>query len=344
MNRILILLSLILLIGASACKKNEFNIEIELTNSISTDCRVVYYASDPRQGFQVETGIIVTDGKGTLLGVTRFPTLVYIFSPASRFPLVLYAERGDRLLLKGDSGNLIEWCAEGNSLSEELSQWRIEARNQLLSGSPELVNSAVENFVRKNPDSDTSLILMLCYFTRADHEKEYASLWNSLSSDLRSSPLVELVGRADQLDGAKVVMPKFSMLPVRVKGGSADTLRLNPGARGALIVFWSQASNDRRSLIDSLKALSRRYPDSTRRVIADICVDPDSTSWIYGTNYDSLRHTLRGWMPLSISDKGAMELGVDRIPMVIVADSSGNILYSGSPAPEAFSKFRTLMK
>ena len=49
-------------------------------------------------------------------------------------------------------------------------------------------------------------------------------------------------------------------------------------------------------------------------------------------------------MPLGVSDIQAREMGVGRLPYVIIADAKGAVVYRGDNMEEAAAKFRNILK
>ena len=72
--------------------------------------------------------------------------------------------------------------------------------------------------------------------------------------------------------------------------------------------------------MDSIRKLAAEYPDSTTRVIADICLETDSIAWKSPLRSDSIKAVIRGWVPAGLAD--------------------GNQRYRGSDPAEALSSFR----
>lgn len=329
-------------IMCAACTRNEFNMDLDLSGVGTSDFQVVYYASDSRQGFYVETNMVVREGKGTLRGITRFPTLVYITSRYINEPLVVYAERGDRIGLKGNSPDQLGWEVSGNKINDEWSAWRIANAGALRSGRPDSINAAVARFVREQPESKVSLLLMLTTFVRRADPQLYRELWKGLDSKLRNSDLVQLAGRPDQL-GAVVSQPARIESMVLRGRGRLDTV-ITSRVPATVLCFWLNDHSKRRTaLIDSIKALATEFPDSASRSIVDICMNADSTSWIQPLRSDSLKGVTRAWMPLGTTDPAALAIGIGYLPYIVVVDSIGDIIYQGDSLSLALGAFRHLM-
>ena len=327
----------------AACTRNEFNMDLELSGVGTADFQVVYYASDARQGFYVETNMVAREGKGTLRGITRFPTLVYITSRHIHKPLVVYAERGNHISLKGNSPDQSGWEVSGNKINDEWSVWRMANAGALRSGRPDSINAAVASFVREKPDSKVSLLLMLTTFVRQADPKLYRELWKSLDIDLRHSDLVAMAGRPDQTGAYLSQEARIESMVLRGRG-HLDTV-ITAKVPATILFFWlNDRSKQRAQMFDSIRSLAAEFPDSASRAIVDICMNVDSTSWIQPLRTDSLKGVTRSWMPLGTADPAALTIGIGRIPYVVVADRSGEIVYQGDSLVSAMGAFRRLMK
>ncbi len=331
-----------LVIMCAACTRNEFNINLDLSGVGTADFQVVYYASDSRQGFYVETNMVAREGKGTLRGVTRYPTLVYITSRHIHDPLVVYAERGNKIELKGDSPDQLAWTVSGNKINDEWSAWRMSNAEALRSGRPDSINAAVARFVREQPESKVSLLLMLTTFVRRADPQLYRELWKGLDNKLRHSELVQLAGRPDQPGPNLSQLSRIESMVLRGRG-HLDTV-ITSRVPATILYFWlNDYSKQRQEFIDSLKVLATEFPDSTSRSIVDICMNADSTSWIQPLRNDSLKGVTRTWMPLGTADPAALTIGVGHIPYLVVVDRSGDIIYQGDSLSLALGAFRHLM-
>lgn len=324
------------------CTKNEFTIDLSLEGASTSDYQVDYYASDKKQGFYVHTNMIVTQGAGSLRGSTRYPTLVYVTGRRQLLPLVLYAERGDKIRLTGSGGDPLAWEAGGNRLNEEWSAWRQANLGVLTGGVADSINAAVARQIDADASSELSLMLLLTTFDRAADEAMYDSLWYKLPLGLRDGGLARLAARADQT-GAGVRRPaRLSSLVLRGWGG-LDTLRTGD-VEATLLCFRAGSRSMGTALYnDTLASLARRYPKKKTRHIADISADPDSVSWLAPLRSDTLKGVKRAWMPLGGADATAMALGVRALPCYLVYGRDGVLRYRGGDLAEAVAAFDALL-
>lgn len=329
-------------LALSSCVKNKFTIDFSLPESVNTNYTVSYYASDPRGGITVETVAPIVKGKGVLKGIARNPSLVYIRNNAGA-GIALYVERGDNVKISGQNPNPASWSVEGNTLNEQWSAWRNQNQAVLEKKDPVEINAAVARYVMENPASPVSTLLLLTSFSRISDEALFRSLWLRLEGDATLRKWTALSGRADQPDQFVATPAKLKSMAVRSFANGVDTIRTD-ASKATIIFFWHSGLDSRNEAIDSLKALTREFPDSSKRVIADICLEADSLSWKSPLRRDSLTKAVRGWLPAGLADSKVMALEVKRTPFFIVFSPDGNQRYRGDDLGKASAEFRRLMK
>lgn len=337
MNRPLHILLLIALLTLTGCRKNEFDIEFSLGADVTRPYRVIYYASDARKGWFVETAVDVRDGKGKLKGITRNPTLLFFLGENGTPAAFLYAERGDNFKITGKTGNPAEWKIEGNGISERLSEWTQANKDKLRHNGT--TDKAVAAYVREHPDDPVSALLLLVRYDRRANEKEFMKLFSSLKGKAAKPEWSALVSRADFLEGnpQNARAPKSLLLHT---ADGIDTVLLT--GRPVMLVFKHNDYNSNREVLDILRQTARDWPDSSQRIIADIDFDTDSMARYRGVRYDSITGAIRAWLPLGFSDPIVRSLRVPSIPYARVSDAKGNIIYSGEDLQQAARKFSAL--
>lgn len=354
MKRNLWLLASIVLILVSGCRGKEFTIEFDLSPDIEESYRLVYYASDKSGGRWIESSAPIHQGKYAIECQTINPTVIYIFRSNGYEPeTFIYAERGDKVKITGDSPRPYEWKISGNKLNDRLNEWQLANVNSLSSGQSEKINKAVASFIEKNPGSEIDPLLLLLRYDRSSDPEGFVRLWNLMNPKLRKEPTPELVASPDLFsasplnsadDGRVSIQPgkeKFPSLKIRSFGKGKDTLKISaPGRKASVIFFWHLGDPERPAVIDSLRRLAKRNrTDSTKLLIADICLDPDSIRWRNAIPFDSL-NTKRGWWPAGTADPEAIRLGISDYRTLIVFGPKGNVLYKGRDVSEAFKKIK----
>lgn len=341
-----ILVGFIIILCAGGCIKNEFSIHFEFPKEFIGNYIVTYYAWDSHKGAWLEHTASVQEGKAEVPCVTRRPTLVYLRDASSpNSSIILYAERGDNLVIAGSSSDMNTWTVTGNNLSEEWSKWRNSTAGK---DAPK----AIENFVKKNPDKELSTIIMLTEWDRNADPDGFVRIWNLIDKDARQQEIIEMCGAPDfpgieftvTADGnlTRAKDPKTSNLVIRTKSTGLDTLKLAK-AKAAILYFYEDNNSAHHVAIDTIKALSKEYKDSTRRIIADISIQTDSMTWVATLRRDTLQGVVHGWMPHGIADPKIVRLGIGRIPWAVVTGKNAQSLYSGNDMNKAAAAFRKVM-
>lgn len=326
-----------------SCVRNQFTVEFNLPQSVNQTYRTLYYASDSKKGWVLE-GIMQTDnGKGTMQMATRNPTIVYIFSNAKYPVTFFYAERGDKIVVTGEGANPATWNFDGNKINEELSEWRKSNKSILINRQPGnakstlAVNEAVRKYVDAHPDNPVSTILLLEYFDRRADEDGFVHCLSKLKGDAADGKWREIVSRNDMLmDPGSNDFPKEIIL--NTVGTGCDTVRF--GRVPVLLNFSRSMVQNYRENTRELRRIARESGDSSSRIIANILLEPDSMQRWQNARYDSLRNVVEGWAPLGLSDTQISQLGVRRLPFMIVVDRQGKVVYRGDDLGKASEEFK----
>lgn len=325
------------------CAKRDFRIEFSLPEDVSANYTITYYASGRNGGFTVENVAVVTSGKGTIVCPAARPTIVFL-SASGGLELPIYAERGQTIHISGPDRNPWSWTIGGNDLNTALSEWISANEPVLIGGNRTTLNDSIAAFVYRNPDSPISPLLLLTMFSRRNDESTFRRLWNNVAQNPQTAKISALVGRADIPGGNAPTPGKLITAAFRSLHNGVDTIR-PANAKATLLFFWEDNRSDKRNAaIDSIRALSKEFPDSASRIIADIAFDADSISWKSPLAKDSLSKVARFWVPAGIADSRIIALRVERTPFFIVFSPDGNQKYRGSDPAEALSAFRQLMK
>ena len=334
---------IIISLSLTGCKKNEFTISFALADDINVNISASYHAADKQGGIQVEAVAPVNHGKGILKGVTKNPTLIYLHAGTSKTATAVYAERGDEIKVTGDNKRMETWKFGGNKLNEEWSEWRNANADTIATGNPHGINLAVAKYVYNNPSNPLSTLLLLTSFSRTDDEGLFRTLWYKLEGEARDPKWTDLVSRADQPTFDLTPPAKMQSVIMRSANNGVDTLRTD-SVKASFFFFWNSGLTRRQEYIDSIKALVKEYPDSAKRIIADVCMEADSTAWRSPLRKDSLKKVNRLWAPAGMADSRLMILEVRQSPFFIVFSRDGNQRYRGSDISAALKEFRSQMK
>lgn len=341
-------LLLFLTVILSSCSKNEFDIKFELNPSADGTYRAIYYASDPKKGWIVENVVNIQQGKAHLTGMVYNPCIVYLCRTSNAAQgLYLYVERGDDFTISGDGSDPAAWHVDGNKLTRQLDEWRAENRDVIVkarSGREADIAPlcrAVDSFVSSHPDDPAAAIILMAYYDRGYDPGRFSALMKSLRDDAADRKWIDLMARNDMPadEPAIPAIPKSLVFATVATG--CDTI--TPGHLPTLLYFGKASLQPYRDDIAKLRQLSRSSGDSASRIIANVSFEPDSMTRWHSVNVDSLQASVQAWVPLGLSDSQIKQLGVRRIPYLIVIDRKAKAIYSGTDTDRAIETFRSLL-
>lgn len=341
-------LLLFLTVILSSCSKNEFDIKFELTPSADGTYRAIYYASDPKKGWIVENVVNIQQGKAHLTGMVYNPCIVYLCRTSNAAQgLYLYVERGDDFTISGDGSDPAAWHVDGNKLTRQLDEWRAENRDVIVkarSGREADIAPlcrAVDSFVSSHPDDPAAAIILMAYYDRGYDPGRFTALMKSLRDDAADRKWIDMMARNDMPadEPAIPAIPKSLVFATVATG--CDTI--TPGHLPTLLYFGKASLQPYRDDIAKLRQLSRSSGDSASRIIANVSFEPDSMTRWHSVNVDSLQASVQAWVPLGLSDSQIKQLGVRRIPYLIVIDRKAKAVYSGTDTDRAIETFRSLL-
>lgn len=341
-------LLLFLTVILSSCSKNEFDIKFELNPSADGTYRAIYYASDPKKGWIVENVVNIQQGKAHLTGMVYNPCIVYLCRTSNAAQgLYLYVERGDDFTISGDGSDPAAWHVDGNKLTRQLDEWRAENRDVIVkarSGREADIAPlcrAVDSFVSSHPDDPAAAIILMAYYDRGYDPGRFSALMKSLRDDAADRKWIDMMARNDMPadEPAIPAIPKSLVFATVATG--CDTI--TPGHLPTLLYFGKASLQPYRDDIAKLRQLSRSSGDSASRIIANVSFEPDSMTRWHSVNVDSLQASVQAWVPLGLSDSQIKQLGVRRIPYLIVIDRKAKAVYSGTDTDRAIETFRSLL-
>ena len=334
----------------SSCVSDDFSIKMQFPADYVGNYLVAYYSWHSGSGAWMEQTASVQGGVAEVQCASHNPTLVYVSDASSPSKyIVVYAERGDKITITGENSDMRTWKVTGNKIAAEMAAWESEGAS---GETPGQRNARVAAFVKKNPSSKLSAILLLTAFDRRGNPDEFVKLWNTVHKDVRTNELIEMCGcpdlpgillSPDAEGNLKAAAEKrLAAIIVRSEGNGIDTLDL--AKKPSLLYFYRDNDDARNQTGDSLKALVKAYPDSAKRIICDVSADIDSMTWMSAIRYDTLTKVVRGWAPQGLADENLVKAGVSCLPWYRVASSSGKVEYSGADLDSALMAFRRRMK
>ena len=332
---------LLLLILSASCAKKEVKIEFELSKDVNMPVRVLFFEEDEKGGGQFkETVADIHSGKGNFKVTEPDPVILYLYAPSGKMPsAVIYAKPGDEIKISGSGQDISKWKIEGNDVSLLLSEWHAKNGALLSEGYGPKLNEAVAEFIGRNSGSVASAILLYLYFDRRNNEAEFFSLQAKIDNGILNDPaLARSLSVSDLFTG----LPAASSIPKEIvkvgESGYADTLRPADQA-GLMLIFRSKPHGQDGFSTDSIGNLVKR---NKKLKVVEFYAETDSSAWRKHLGNDTIEGLQRLWLPLGLADSLSLNLGVKRLPYILVADSLAKEKYRGSDWKEAVKSFEEL--
>ena len=258
-------------------------------------------------------------------GTCSNPSLLIVYNVMNVPVIKLIVPGGDKLEVKGKVLEQYELEVKGSEAAELYNAFMVKHKMEYKSGNNQPLNTAIESFVKDNPKSVVSTVLVLLDYSPSD-----------------DTAIDKLLDKIDDSAKPESLMASYNMLKARSKKPATKITSLNifeqssgdfqmakiKGDKPSLIFFWDRdlGLNDRNKIIEEMKMIER-----SQAQVMDISLDIDSTGWYYAThqNSTSWKHY---WAPSSMMNGEIVSLQVDKVPTIIVTDSLGNQVYRGNDA------------
>ena len=270
---------------------------------------------------QVDTILVKQDKFTATLSTDTVVTALILFGNGDKCPIVF--KRNDNIIIKGDTANLNQLTISGNSENMEYTAFNQQVATDSLNKPIDLA----ETFIKKNPSSLVSIMLLDKYFVQTQETdlKKIKELASSMTGELRDRPYIEkLLQRLKDLDETRVgsTISHFSLPNIKGERISKNTFK----DKYTLIHFW--ASWDKASR-DSLAALRRIYNTEKKNkhfAMLGISLDINKQEWENAIEADTLKWEqvcdLAGW-----ENSLVKELPIQKLPFNILISPYGRIEY-----------------
>lgn len=323
----LIAISLLLTATLDSCKKStkSFKVNIELTGLKNQRVRVVF--TNENNG-TVDTWVQCQNDKFSVEGSCSDPTLFIVYNSANVPIMKLLINNGDEINVTGKVLENYDLKVKGSKLAEEYNSFIVKHKTEYKSSNNLTLNTAIEKYVKDNPKSLVSTVLVLFDYSPND-VSQVDKLLKSIDASARPESLMETYNMLKSRDKKPVTsLRRLKMIEQR----SGDIVTTNLiGHKPSIVIFWDRdlALNLRNQMVDEVMMV-----DTAKVQIIDVSLDVDSTGWAYATRQDAAlwKHY---WAPGSIMNSDIMQLRVTSIPTIIVTDSLGNQQYRGDDIVKA---------
>jgi hypothetical protein len=302
-----------------SCTSSDFKVSAELKGLGSQNVRVAYRGAD---GGIVDSWITAQNDALVITGKCSEPTLLMVYNSMSVPVMRLLISGGDKLEVKGSISSPYELEIKGSDIMEEWNKFVVKHKNEYDMNNAPKLNEAIEKYVKDNPKSLVSTLLVLLDYAPSDDNK-----------------VAQLLKEIDDSAKPESIMESFNTITLRLKNPNTSLTSLNllemesddfkvaklAGTKPSVILFWDKdlENNKRSSAFEELKML-----DTTRVNIIDINIDSDSTQWrnTVAATASKWKHY---WAPGSMMNSELLRLQIKTTPTIIVTDSLGHQQYRG---------------
>ncbi|MBR5087643.1 MAG: hypothetical protein IKX31_11640 [Muribaculaceae bacterium] len=327
MRHNILLYSIVLFIVGTlcSCSNNKFQADIELKGLGNQRVRIVYCGAD---GNIVDTWQLAEKDHLLIKGSCASPSMMYIYNSMSVSIMRLVVSGGDKIKVTGKLINSYDLKVEGSDILVKWNNFIVQHKAAYQVKNPQMLNPEIEKFVKSNPRSVVSTLLVLFDYSPSD--------------DTKIDKLLEMI---DDVAKPNSLLESYNAMKSRIIKPSTEIGTLNlfelisqdfestsfKGGKPSVLFFWDKLmeNNERKTVIEELKML-----DQEKVKIVDINIDADSTSWNSTVSGDSTswKHY---WVPGSMMNSEVIRLQIVSTPTIIVTDSLGKQLYRGNDGTKA---------
>lgn len=305
-----------------ACKKENkpFKVNVELKGLGSQNVRVVYCGAD---GGIVDDWIQCQNNTFEIEGTCANPSLLIVYNVMNVPVIKLIVTGGDKLEVKGKVLEQYELEVKGSEAAELYNAFMVKHKMEYKSGNNQPLNTAIESFVKDNPKSVVSTVLVLLDYSPSD-DTAIDKLLDKIDDSAKPETLIASYNILKSK--AKKPATKLTSLNILEQSSGDFQMAKIKGEKPSVIIFWDRDLGmiKRKEIFDEFKTL-----DLAQVQVMDISLDIDSTGWYYNTHQDGItwKHY---WVPGSMMNGEIVSLQVNTTPTIIVTDSLGNQQYRGA--------------
>ncbi len=320
LDKVAIMLVLAVACCLHSCINDDFKVNVELNGLGNQNVRVVYRGAD---GGIVDSWLTAQNDALLIEGKCAGPTLLMVYNSMSVPMFRLVVDADDELEVKGNVTEPNQLEVKGSDVMKQWNDFVFKHKNEYDMSNTPALNAAIEKYVKDNPRSVVSTLLVLIDYAPANVSK-VAQLLKGIDNSAKPESLMESYDLITQ-KGKNAVTTLTSLNLLEMESDDFKAAQFK-GTKPSVILFWDKdmESDKRRSAFEELKML-----DTTRVNVVDINIDSDSTRWrsmvteaqAVGKHY---------WVPGSIMNSELLKLQITSTPTIIVTDSLGRQQYRGN--------------
>lgn len=309
---------ILLAVALTACGSSDsFTVSVEMENLGLEALRMTYVSSGrvlTAEGRAKEPGDAVE-----LTGESEVYTLVRLMRADGSHLATFPARNGEHVRIKLDGDGGLE-SMTGNTPCDSLSAFL--SRTAKLD--PAAMDNAIARYVRENPASVASTVLLVSRFDAAANPEMADSLFAMLTPEVKSRGIVE--GWSEQLSLASLEQLERRIAPMTLYGTGDSTVTFAVTTSPyTLLAFTPMHRPD--SIAAKLRTLRADRPRKRLNII-EITLNADSAAWNQAVARDSATWR-RAWVPGGAASPALRRLSISRTPFFILTDSTGRQIYRG---------------
>ena len=325
LGRCFLLVMMVAVCLLQGCSSKGFKVTAEIKGLGNQNVRVVYKGAD---GGIVDSWIMAQNNALEITGDCSSPTLLIVYNGMNVPIMRLVVSGGDKLEVKGSVTEQYQLQVKGSEVMEQLNDFILKHKTEYSMPSSPKLNAAIEEYVKANPKSLVSTLLVMLDYAPSDDNK-----------------VAQLLSSIDESAKPKTIIDSYNLIAMRAKAGASSITSFNllemksddfevarfTGSKPSVLCFWDKSMTPEKRLaaMEELKML-----DSTSVNIVDINIDADSAQWRSAVAATG-SHWKHYWVPGSMMNSQLMRLHISSTPTIIVADSLGHQQYRGSDPVKA---------
>ena len=324
----LVIICLVMLVPVLCCcsgGSKPFKLSVNLHGIGSQNLRIVHMGAD---GGIVDEWVKCEQNAFSYEGTCSSPSLMVVYNSINVPILKLIVSSGDNIEVTGKALEPNGLKVKGSDDLVQYNSFVVKHKAEYTSPNKDALNTSIENFVKDNPKSIVSTVLVLFDYCPNDNTK-VDKLLASIDESAKPETLMESYNNLKSREKKPVINIR-SLNLIEQSSGDFETVRM-VGNKSSVVVFWDRevGAAVRKMIVEELKML-----DSGSVQVLDVSLDVDSIGWYYATKQDAStwRHY---WVPGSMMNASIVELKVKTTPTIIVTDSLGKQQYRGDDAVKA---------
>lgn len=338
MRKINLLIALLLCLTGCRTDKKQFTINGKIDN-LENDTIVVYSLEGNYK--ELDT-IFVKEGSFTYTQkIDTITPLILLFSDMKE--LLVYADKGLKVTIKGDIAHPDQLQINGGSLNDELNTFRESIRD--LGDSEEQIINKADSFIRNHPFSLVSIQLLDKYFVQeaTPDFTRIQALIKSMGGELQDHAYIkELNELANKLEDVAIGKraPSFSL-----KNNKDNLISLSSTDykdKYILLHFWASWCEPCTKENEVIKRINKKFKKEKLEIIG-ISLDVDKKNWLKSIQSDTLSweqlSDLKGW-----DNSVAKQYGIQKLPSNILISPDKNILAKDLDENELTKKLENIFK